>query len=223
MNRFLPLIALLAAIAAGGAWVFSQQSESAAGLITPALAESETTDAGEILHDHVLGDPDAPVTLIEYASYTCGHCANFHLNQAKRLKEEYVDTGKVKFIHREVYWDQFALRAGLLAACGGEMRYHGISGLLYEQQRDWIGSGEPDEIVENLVTLGKVAGLSEADARACMDLENNDMVGKLITTFQHHAEADGIRATPTLVINGEVHMNMDYDDLKVLIDAKLAE
>jgi len=227
MNRILPLLALLVVVAAGGAWYFSQSNQPA-GFVPPALAQSEDTGStpvdleGAILPDRILGDEAAPVTVVEYASYTCSHCANFHQNQFKQLKTDYIDTGKVKFIHREVYFDQFGLRAGLLAACGGDMRYYGVSGMLYEQQRDWIGSGEETDIIDNLITLGKVAGLSEEDARACMNFEGNEMVDKLVETFRHHAAADEINATPTLVIDGEKHQNMSWDDLKAIIDAKLA-
>lgn len=220
MNRTLPLVALVAAVAAGGAWYFGSPTQST-GFVAPALAQS-TDENAEILPDRVLGDENAPVTIIEYASYTCPHCASFHENQFKELKAEYIDTGKVKFIHREVYFDQFGLRAGLLAQCGGDMRYYGISGMLYDQQKEWIGSGENDEIIDNLVTLGKVAGLSEDEARACMEFEGNEMVDKLVNTFRHNAEADGINATPTLVIDGEKHSNMAYPDLKEIIEEQLA-
>lgn len=227
MNRTLPLLALVAAISAGGAWYFGP-SNGPAGLVPPALAQSEDTGTtvidpeSEFLPDRVLGDENAPVTVIEYASYTCPHCAHFHENQFKELKAEYIDTGKVKFIHREVYFDQFGLRAGLLAQCGGDMRYYGISGMLYDQQKDWIGSGDPNEIIDNLVTLGKVAGLSEDEARACMEFDGNEMVDKMVATFQHNAQADGVNATPTLVIDGEKYSNMAYSDLKDIIDARLA-
>lgn len=227
MNRTLPAIALLVAVAAGASWSFGPSSPTQL-LVTPALAQSEDTATtavdleGMILPDRILGDENAPVTVIEYASYTCPHCANFHGNQFKDLKAEYIDTGKVKFIHREVYFDQFGLRAGLLANCGGDMRYYGISGMLYDQQKEWIGSGESDEIIDNLVTLGKVAGLTEEQARACMDFDGNEMVDKLVETFRHHAEADGVNATPTLVIDGEKHSNMAWEDLKAIIEDRLA-
>jgi len=227
MNRTLSLVALVAIVAAGGAW-YSAASKQPTGIVLPALAQSEDTGAtatdmeSAILPDRVLGDPNAPVTVIEYASYTCPHCAHFHEDQFKKLKAEYIDTGKVKFIHREVYFDQFGLRAGLLAQCGGDMRYYGISGMLYDQQKDWIGSGDEGEIIDNLVTLGKVAGLSEEEARACMEFEGNEMVEKMVETFRHNAEADGVNATPTLVIDGEKYSNMAYADLKEIIEAMLA-
>ena len=223
MNRILPLVALLVLVAAGGAWYLSQPNQ-AAGVVPPALAQSDDASASdaEILPDRVLGDEAAPVTVIEYASYTCSHCANFHQNQFKQLKAEYIETGKMKFIHREVYFDQYGLRAALLAQCGGDMRYYGISGMLYDQQRDWIGSGEETDIIDNLITLGKVAGLSEEEARACIDFEGNDKVNSMVETFRHHAARDEINATPTLLIDGEKYQNMAYGDLKAIIDARLA-
>lgn len=226
MQSKLPALALLVLAVAGGTW-YLNQPRALPGLVAPALAQSEDTGATAvdpeslILPDRVLGDESAPVTVIEYASYTCGHCANFHENQGKQLKAEYVDTGKVKFIHREVYFDRFGLWAGLVANCGGDMRYYGISGMLYAQQHEWIGSGQENEILDNLRTLGKTAGLTGEEIDAC--LADQEMATKLVATFQAHAEADGINATPTLVIDGEKHSNMSYADLKAIIDARLAE
>lgn len=223
MKPTLPLIALVAAVAAGGAWYFGQQPQTTS-FVAPALAQGETDMSDvELVPDRILGDENAPVTVIEYASYTCPHCRDFHANQFQELKSEYIDTGKVKFIHREIYFDQYGLRAGLLAQCGGDMKYYGISALLYEQQTQWIGSGEADEIIDNLVTLGKVAGLTEEEARACMDFEGNEMVDRLVATFQQNAGADQVSSTPTLVIDGEKYSNMAYNDLREIIEARLAD
>ena len=229
MTRILTLVLAVILVVAGGSWLLNQP-RSNSGLIRPALAQDsgEAEDSGAtavdpkamILPDIVLGDADAPVTVIEYASYTCPHCANFHDDQLKQLKADYVDTGKAKFIHREVYFDRFGLWGGLVAHCGGEMRYYGISGMLYEQQEEWIGSGQEDEIIGNLRTLGKSAGLTEDEVNTC--LADQEMATKLVATFQANAEADGINATPTLVIDGQKYSNMAYSDLKAIIDAKLA-
>lgn len=218
MNRLLPSLAALALIVAGGAWVFERPATEA--FVTPALAQEDAADV-ELMPDIVLGDENAPVTVIEYASYTCPHCANFHGDQFQKLKANYIDTGKVKFIHREIYFDRFGLWGGLLANCGGEMRYYGISGMLYDQQKEWIGSGAPDEIIANLTTLGKTAGLSEDQINAC--LNDQTLATRLVATFQANAGADGVNATPTLVIDGEKHSNMSYEDLAALIDAKLED
>lgn len=223
MNRLLPTLAALALVIAGGAWYLGRPVSDA--VVSPALAQEDTgsTDSPEIelMPDMVLGDPAAPITVVEYASYTCPHCANFHEDQFKKLKADYIDTGKVKFIHREVYFDRYGLWGGLIANCGGEIRYYGLSGLLYAQQKEWIGSGEAEEIIANLTTLGKTAGLSDDEITAC--LKDDAMATRLVATFQAHAEADGIEATPTLVIDGEKHPNMSFDDLASIIDAKLGE
>lgn len=238
MTRILPLLAVLVLAVAGGAWYLGQpgnpgQPGQSTGLVSSAFAQEADAqaDAGGdaaaadpaemILPDIVLGDADAPVTFIEYASYTCPHCAHFHGDQFKKLKVEYIDTGKVNFIHREVYFDRFGLWGGLLAHCGGNLRYYGIADMLYDQQKDWIGSGEQDEILDNLRTLGKTAGLTEDDINACFG--DQEMAARLVATFQANAEADGVNATPTLVIDGEKYSNMPYDDLKAIIDAKLED
>jgi len=224
MTRLLPIIIVLLLAVAGGAWYFTQSSGQVAATELTQITEvsGEDSDAAEIelVPDRVIGADDAPVTVIEYASYTCPHCATFHADQFKKLKAEYVDTGKVRFIHREVYFDRYGLWGGLLANCGGDMRYYGISGLLYEQQKEWIGSGEGDEILANLRTLGKTAGLTDEAIDACF--ADEEMAARLVATYQTNAEADGIRATPALVINGEKHSNMSYDALKEIIEAELA-
>jgi protein-disulfide isomerase len=216
MTRLLPALAALVLVLAGGAWLSGRSASDA--FVAPALGQDEAAEV-ELMPDYVLGDADAPVTVIEYASYTCPHCASFHGDQFKKLKAAYIDTGKVKFIHREVYFDRFGLWGGLLANCGGEMRYYGVSGMLYDQQQEWIGSGEADEILANLTTLGKTAGLSEDEINAC--LKDDVLATRLVATFQTHAEADEINATPTLVIDGEKFANMSFEDLAEIIDAKL--
>src|SRR5690606_7090198 len=105
--------------------------------------EAEVTETAEItIPDMFVGDADAPVTIIEYGSYTCPHCATFHANQYQSLKADYIDTGKVKFIFREVYFGRFGLWASMIARCGGDMRYFGIHDMLYETQNDWIAGGQ---------------------------------------------------------------------------------
>ncbi len=230
MTRFLPIIAVLLLAIGGGAWYFTQPSTQTSQLSTATSDSSDGTGetaaqseepAPSILPDHVLGDENAPVTVIEYASYTCPHCADFHADQFKQLKSEYIDTGKVKFIHREVYFDRYGLWGGLIANCGGEERYFGISGMLYDKQREWIGSGQGDEILANLRTLGKTAGLTDAEIDACFS--DQSMATRLVETYQTTAEAHEINATPSLVINGTKHSNMSYAALKDIIDAALAD
>jgi protein-disulfide isomerase len=171
------------------------------------------------VEEMTLGDPDAPVTVVEYASFTCPHCRNFHETSFERLKADYVDTGKVRFVYREVYFDRFGLWAGMVARCGGPERYFGIVDLLYEKQDEWARGGEPVEIADNLRRIGRSAGIGDEQLKAC--LEDGDMAQALVAEFQRNAEADGIDSTPSFVINGEKVTNQPYEDLAALIDAQI--
>ncbi|MDO5631813.1 MAG: DsbA family protein [Paracoccus sp. (in: a-proteobacteria)] len=191
----------------------------------PALAQ-ETAPATEqaapaTLPDIYLGAEDAPVTIYEYASFTCGHCAAFHNDNFPRLKAEYIDTGKVRFAQRDVYFDAVGLWAGILARCGGDDKYYAVSDMLFEEQRTWLSSQSGDDIAANLRKIGLKAGMTEDQMNACWD--DTAKVEQLVATFQTNATADGINATPTFMIAGEQVPNQSWDSLKGIIDAKLAE
>jgi protein-disulfide isomerase len=209
-----------AALAAGGWWMSGAGQAPGTGSLSLAAVAQETASA-ETLPDIVMGQADAPVTVIEYASYTCPHCADFHDAVFDKLKADYVDSGKVRFIHREVYFDKFGLWAGMIASCGGAPKYYAISGMLYESQRDWIGDGQEPTIAANLRKVGLKAGLSQDQVNAC--LNDQDMARKMVATYQKNAAADKIDSTPTLVINGKKHSNMSYADLKQILDAELGQ
>ena len=203
------------AVAALGG-VLSLRQGSADGLLAlPAQAET----APNLLPDIPMGSPDAPITLIEYASYTCSHCATFHETVLSPLKRDYIETGKVRFILREVYFDKFGLWAGQIAQCGGDLKYYGISGMVFAEQEKWIGDGQEATIAENLRKIGLRAGLTKDQIEAC--LNDNARAEAMVATYQSHATADAIEGTPTLVINGEKFSNMGYDELKKILDAKL--
>jgi protein-disulfide isomerase len=183
-----------------------------------AAQEAATAPLPEV-PELVLGAADAPVTVVEYASYTCPHCATFHDAVFKSLKTDYIDTGKVRFVYREVYFDRYGLWAAMVARCGGETRYFGISSMLFEQQREWAASDDPAVVVENLKKIGRTAGLDDATLDAC--LKDNAMAQALVATYQQNATADAVEGTPTLIINGQKHGNMSYDDLVKILDEKL--
>ncbi len=219
MKRYLPILGALVLLALGGTYFAQRPADTL--LASPALAEAAAADASiELLPDQIMGDADAPVVFIEYASYTCPHCAQFHEDQFLKLKADYIDTGKVAFIQREFYRNYVDVEAAQIARCGGDVRYYGISGLLYEKQEDWIGGGENDEILANLRKLGKTAGLTDEQIDACF--ADQDMAKRMIATFQKYADEDGIQGTPTLKIDGEIYENMSYAKMKAIIDEKLA-
>lgn len=184
--------------------------------------ESADTDVDtSSIVEMTMGMEDAPVTIIEYASFTCPHCASFHADQFKQLKAEFIDSGDVHFIYRDVYFDRFGLWASMVARCGGPERFFGISDMIYDQQREWIGSGQdPVEISDNLRRIGKVAGIDEATLDAC--LSDADKAQALVAWYQENAEADDVTSTPTLIINGEKHGNMSYSALKEIIEGLIS-
>jgi len=221
----------LVAIAAGGLWSFgSTTPQTAVQTLLPVMAaeaqetapaDSATTAAVPEVPDMVLGAEDAPVTLLEYASYTCPHCASFHTNVFKQLKADYIDTGMVKLILREDYFDRYGLWAAMVARCGGDMRYFGISDILFSTQTEWAASDDPATVVENLRKIGRTAGMDDAAMTMC--LEDGAMAQAMVTTYQTNAEADDVQGTPTILINGTRHGNMNYADLKAILDAELAK
>jgi protein-disulfide isomerase len=197
MNRR-TLMALAAALAAAPAW---GQDAAAPG-------------------DFSLGSPDAPVKIVEYASFTCPHCATFHDQVFKSLRADYIDTGKVHFTLREVYFDRYGLWAAMVARCGGEMKYFGITDILFGTQREWAGSDDATVVVGNLRRIGLAAGIDGAALDAC--LKDGAMAQALVSRFEANMAADGVEGTPTIFVNGAKHGNMPYAELKALIDAELA-
>ncbi|WP_240637977.1 DsbA family protein [Paracoccus aestuarii] len=187
-------------------------------LAVPAIAQDATP---EILPDIALGAEDAPLTMIEYASYTCGHCANFHRDVFPQLKADYIDTGMVRFVQRDVYFDQPGLWAGILARCGGDEKYYPVSGMLFDEQQSWLAGGSGDEIASNLRRIGLKAGMTEDQMNACWN--DTAKVEQLIATFQQNATADGVEATPTFIIGDEKVPNQSWDSMRAIIDTKLAE
>lgn len=190
------------------------------GAIAQEAAADDEIDVSSIV-DMQLGNSDAPVTVIEYASFTCPHCANFHETVFQNLKADYIDTGKINFIYRDVYFDRFGLWAAAVARCAGPEKFFGISDLIYKGQSSWMraGGGDPAAIVEELRKIGRLAGLNNDQLESC--LQDGTKLKTMVAWYQQNAESDGISSTPSLIINGQMHKNMSYDELKVIIDAAL--
>ncbi|HEY0276154.1 MAG TPA: DsbA family protein [Paenirhodobacter sp.] len=206
-----------AVIAATGGWIASNRTGGQTSFVTAAAAQEAT---GTILPDSVLGQADAPVTMFEYASFTCPHCAHFHETVYPSLKRDYIDTGKVRFIMREIYFDKFGLWAGMVAQCGGAPKYYGIADMLFDGQRDWLGDMKDATVADNLRKIGLKAGLTQAQLDTC--LNDQKRAEDMVYTFQQNSQKDAVDATPTFVINGEKYSNMSYEDMKKILDAKLA-
>lgn len=222
MRRLLTIAALVAATSLGG-FIWSSHSNSALppSLVSVANAETAPAAATDIkIPDMILGNADAPLTVVEYASYTCPHCRAFHDTVFGDFKKNYIDTGKVKFVYREVYFDKFGLWAAMVARCGGDMKYFGISDMLYSTQKDWIADGTEQTIADNLRKIGLKAGIAPDAVDAC--LKNNDMAKAMVAAYQTNAKADGVEGTPTFIIGGDkTSGEMTYADFAALLDAKL--
>jgi protein-disulfide isomerase len=172
------------------------------------------------IKDFSIGSPDAPVKMVEYASFTCSHCGQFHKDVFKQMKTDYIDTGKVHFTLREFYRNRYDLWAGMMARCGGDMKYFGITDILFSTQQEWSATDDATVAVNNIKTIGLTAGMTSEQLDVCM--QDAAMAQALVTRFEESAKADGVEGTPTLFINGDKHGNMPYEDLKKILDAKLA-
>ena len=184
--------------------------------------EASDIDTSDII-EMVLGNPDAEVTVVEYASFTCPHCASFHAGSFKDLKKDFIDTGKIKFVYREVYFDRQGLWAAIVARCGegAENRYFGIAEMIYENQRVWARQEDPAAIVDSLRRFGKTAGLTDTQLDQCFS--DADTAQKLYARYLQLAEEDSVKSTPTFIINGELYSNMPYAEMADIINAALGE
>ena len=172
----------------------------------------------ETINEMVLGNEDAPVVLIEYASFTCPHCRNFHEDSFLKLKKDYIEPGLVKYIFREVYFDKYGLWAAMVARCGGSKKYFGLIDLIFKKQDEWT-TGDVDEVVAKLERIGKVSGMSDNEIQNCM--QNNTKARALVEKYRENALKDDIKSTPSFIINGKLYTNMDYDKLAEIIENNL--
>jgi len=149
--------------------------------------------------DHVLGDPKAPVTIIEYASLTCSHCAHFHIQILPDLKKKWIDTGKVNLVYRDFPLDQVAVKAAQIAECAGKDKYFGVLDIIFRGQPQWATGADP---IAELAKPLRIAGLGEAEIKAC--LANDAMVNAVLNDYRS-GETLGVNATPTLFIGGQLY------------------
>lgn len=173
------------------------------GPAAPVLAQgadvaADELMAGEALPDVALGASSAPVTIVEYASMTCVHCAGFYATTFPDLKSKYIDTGKVRFILREFPLDPLAAAGFMLARCAGDDKRNAIVDLLFAQQKNWAFTDKP---LDALAGLLKQTGMSQNSFDAC--LKNQALYDKIAKVHDRAAEKFGVTATPTFFINGK--------------------
>jgi protein-disulfide isomerase len=161
----------------------------------PALAQS----AGPVVtpQDHMLGKADAPITIVEYASLTCPHCAEFDKSTLPDIKKNWIETGKAKLVFRDFPLDRVALRAAMAARCAPPDRYFAFVDTLFQTQLTWERGDNPDE---ELGKIAKLGGVSDEQFKKCMA---DDKLADAVTASRFSAEKEyGIDSTPTFFING---------------------
>ena len=149
------------------------------------------------LPDMWQGSKDAPVTIIEYASMTCSHCAHFHETTYPTLKSKYIDTGKVRFTLREFPFDPVAVAGFMVARCAGDKR-EAMIGLLFSQQKNWAFSDKP---LQGLTALVKQTGMSQEKFDAC--LQDKALYANVNQVFEKASKQFKVDSTPTFFINGK--------------------
>ena len=169
---------------------------AAAVAATPLLIRSAW--AQEALPDMVMGDPEAPVEIIEYSSMTCPHCAVFHTETLPTIKERYIDTGKAKLVFREFPLDRVALNASAVARCAGPDSYFSFVDVLFRTQVQWSHAEDPTAELKKIVHMG---GLDPAMVDAC--LEDQSIIDGILAVRLNGDQTYEIRSTPTFIINGD--------------------
>lgn len=170
-------------------------------LISEAFAQSAADVAKPVsLPDMALGPQDAAVTVTEFASMTCPHCAAFNEQVFPKIKSEYIDTGKVRYIFREFPLDIKAAAGSMLSRCianGDGPKYFAVTDMLFRSQNDWV----PKNTTETLTRIGKQAGMSAQQVEAC--LKDQALLDKIAADQKYASEVLKVDSTPTFFINGE--------------------
>jgi len=231
----LVILGVVAAVAVVGYAVYEKfgqptavtTASAQAATSTPAASRPQATPipaaAGDRLSfvikpdDMVLGSADAKVTMVEYASLTCPHCANFHVSTLPALKSEYIDKGLVKLVYRDFPLDGLALRAAMMAQCAGPDRYFGYLELLFGRQVQWATAKDP---LEGLAAIGKIGGMTDDQFKTC--LTDKTVEQKVLSSALEGEKTYAVRATPTIFIDGLRYSGMSIEQLRGILDPIIA-
>jgi protein-disulfide isomerase len=209
---WLAIIGVLAAAAIAAGIVYYRGGFDQAGPGGP----KKDPDVAELkapgpLEDIVMGKPDAPITIVEYASMTCPHCAQFHTAVLPRLNAKYIDNGQVKLILREFPLDGLAVAASMLARCAGPDRYYPMVAALFETQGTWAVPGTEGK--DKLLLIARQAGFSKEKFDQC--LADKDLFNKIVAVRQQANEKFQVDSTPSFFVNGKRikgdHQLKDFD------------
>jgi len=184
----------------------------------PQMARAEMAPINDALAEMSIGSPDAPVTLNEYSSLTCGHCASFHIKTLPELKKNYVDTGKVRIVFHDFPLDNLAFAAAMIARCSGTARHFELFDRLYHTQENWARSDDPRSA---LIAIARFSGLTAEDVDQC--LSSQELAKGVQAASQSDQALYDITSTPTFVLDGKKIVGaQSYDDFKAILDKALA-
>lgn len=168
------------------------------------------------LPDKVLGNADAPITIVEYASMTCGHCANFHRNTLPDIKKNYIDTGKARLVLREFPFDPRAEAGFMLARCADD-KYFAMVDVLFQQQQNWA---PVENAREALLQIARLGGFSQESFEAC--LTDQKLLDDVRKVRDRGAKEFNVDSTPTFFINGNVYKGaMRVEEMSAILDSML--
>lgn len=195
------------------------KTEAKADAKVDGKAEDKKADLLDVIEgDHTLGSPDAPVTIIEYASLSCPHCADFHKTVFPQIQKDYIDQNKVFFIYRNFPFNEPALRGAMVAECSGD-KYFTFLKVLFGSQEKWAFASDP---VANLRTIANVGGINNEQFDKC--IADKAVEDRLIAGVNWAAKDLGVQSTPTLFINGEkIEGGRGYDVISSKIDGYLSK
>lgn len=219
LNKWTRVLGAVALILMLFVAVFSGSSEALSDK-SKAPAKEVPVAAGQEVPERILGKADAPVTIEEYASLTCPHCADFYTQTLPELEKRYVDTGKLKLIFRDFPLDGTGLKAAALARCMPKEQYYPFITTLYKNLMAWAMSPNPEEVLTQYAKLG---GLPADKAKAC--LSDGSMFDAIIAVRTQATETYGINATPVFILNKgaeKIEGAKSLDDFTAAIERVLA-
>ena len=208
LRRIAGLLGALALLGLAGCGETADEGQAGSATAAPAetAADADQADSatardigprGDRLGDISLGAEDAPIEIIEYASLTCPHCARFHAATLPRIKEKYIETGKVRYIYRHFVLNQPDLIASTIVRCQGPERFFPLLELFFRRQGDWANQ----DFLKHLAELARRSGMGQEQFDAC--LADETLRNAIVAQRQHGAKEYEITGTPTIIVNGK--------------------
>lgn len=187
-------------------------------LALPGKGFAGVVDNAEALSPKVMGSKDAKVEIHEYASLTCSHCANFHINVLPEIKKNYIDTGIVRIIYHDFPLDDLALAASMLARCAGNDKFFPMVETLFKSQSEWARAENPLQALTGISRM--IGGMNEDDVSAC--LKNNDLYWAIAEGRTTASKDLGVNSTPTFFANGKkIEGVLNYEDFSDVLNRLL--